>query len=65
MKEADASSTSKYPAAGGKKRYYPSRFQMKNLLQKDTITELQLDNPRFDDPIPDDVFSLANLGRGN
>lgn len=46
-------------------RHYPTRIVMKNLLQQGTETEIHLDNVTFGTPIPDNVFTLQNLGKGN
>lgn len=49
---------------GDRVRYYPTRLVMKNLLQKETETEIKLDELQFGVEFPDDVFTLGNLEKG-
>lgn len=65
MKEERFFDVKEFPAPAGGKRVYPTRIQMRNLLQQGTYTEIQLHDVTFGGAIADDVFTLGNLGKGN
>jgi len=45
----------------GPVRYYPTYIAMKNLLRKDSLTEMVITKAEFDVKIPEDTFTQRNL----
>lgn len=64
LKEETFHDFKEYPD-GDRTRLYPSRFVMKNLLQKGTETEIVLSEIQFGADVPDEIFSLSYLKRGD
>ena len=46
---------------GGETRYYPTYIAMRNLLRKDSLTEMIITEAEFDVKIPKDTFTQRNL----
>lgn len=64
LKEETFTGHKEFEREGGV-RIYPTRFVMRNLLQKDSQTEILLEELRFGEPLDDEVFSLRNLERSD